>query len=434
MSKIASLIEYAGSTLSNAHFVIKNGLATSETLNLTLVVEEFFHKDLRGFGGFGKTVQNLSHHYNEKQLPISVRVALTSALSVAKYAGVKEFHDTEVLFRPAFSDPQRDIQYRQLLRALRSDLFVTIDYYPSYNGTLLSDGEAPIMIYIRDPRSREEWRKLGSVPFELKQRSKETVEDLLQHADEKAAGMARLLEQAQRTGRKVFFATGAKCLVERACRTYGVDDIDAYLLYNPIPLPPGRREPEYTSKPSLCYLGRLDAVKRFWIVLELARRFEEVDFYLCGESSDPHLFEPVLAEYENLENVHFEGLVTGIKKQQILSKCWGLINTSVHEGYPVSFQEAFSYGKPVISCQNPDGVVERFGYYTGEIIGNGLDEASLRAFEEQLERFLSDPQEAREKGRQGRAFVEEKHSFEAFHATFSHILREELGEELGREV
>ena len=91
----------------------------------------------------------------------------------------------------------------------------------------------------------------------------------------------------------------------------------------------------------------------------------------------------------------------------------------------MSFLEAFSYGKPVISCQDPDGLVSRFGYYAGELLGDGHDEKGLEIFSKKAEEFLNDKIGRLEKGRLARSYVEQNHSFPNFEMQLKEILEAE---------
>lgn len=70
------------------------------------------------------------------------------------------------------------------------------------------------------------------------------------------------------------------------------------------------------------------------------------------------------------------GHVSGEEKDRLLRECKVLVNTSIHEAIPVSFLEAISYGQKLLSCQNPDDITKNNGYFTGTILGEGLDKLS----------------------------------------------------------
>jgi len=397
-----------------------------KNFNIGVVVEEFFHYDLRGFGGFGKTVKNLSEYFNPNGRFFKIKVIIPQGLPVVATSQIKIFHNTEVLLRSKVDGNSlfNSLNYLKLIHQLKLRLFITIDYYKTYENVLLASPFTPILIWIRDPRSAFEWYKLGTVNLELKQRNKKNIEELKDIAYERANSLKKIVGHSKKIKRKLIFATNGNFLIERAKKAYEINDINPYYLPNPVPLPTINTF-KYSQKPSLLFLARLDAQKRYWIVFELAKRFKEIDFYICGVANNEKLSLPIIQQYAGLHNLKFIGHVDGSKKNEYLSSSWGLINTSVHEGLPVSFLEAFSFGKPVISCQNPDGLVERFGFYTGEVLGEGLDERSLDLFSHKIEEFLKREDERKEKGVRAKKYVEENHCFSNFDNSLMKILSKE---------
>lgn len=394
--------------------------------NIGLVVEEFFHEELRGFGGFGSTVKNISDYYNTSSPKYNFFVVLAQLLPKKQEPFIEKYHKANVLISPLKqSNPQRNLRnYLRLLGRLDPKVFLTIDYYPSYNYSLKAFPWTPVIIYIRDPRGPEEWARMGDVPLKLEQRGKNDKRQLIEFAEQKVAGMTVLLNHSRKFGRKIIFATNAKFLVERAQRTYGINDLNPYLLQNPMILP-DVKIPEYSLKPSICFIGRLDAVKRFWIYFELAKHFPEVDFYVLGGANMPQLMNPIIKKYSSVKNLKLLGVTTGIKKEEILKNCWGLINTSIHEGLPVTFLESFSYGKCVVSCQNPENLVAKFGYYTGKVLGEGLDNASIELFCRQIESLLANQKDRESKGLNALEYMQKNHTFENFTRQLENILEQE---------
>jgi glycosyltransferase involved in cell wall biosynthesis len=86
-----------------------------------------------------------------------------------------------------------------------------------------------------------------------------------------------------------------------------------------------------------------------------------------------------------------------------------LINTSIHEALPVSFLEAWSFNTAVLSCRDPDELVSKYGYYTGEIIGEGIQD--LGKFEKGL-KWLLENNRWKELGKKGHEYVKKTHDRE----------------------
>ena len=91
----------------------------------------------------------------------------------------------------------------------------------------------------------------------------------------------KIIALSKKHHRKIIFATNADFLTERARKAYRLPDMKAYLLPNPLVMPASNNYISST-KPSLLFLGRLDPQKRIWMVFELAKRFQNIDFIIGG--------------------------------------------------------------------------------------------------------------------------------------------------------
>jgi glycosyltransferase involved in cell wall biosynthesis len=309
--------------------------------SLAFVCEEFFHPDLRGFGGFGKTVKNIAEHYNGRSnSQIKVALAFPQGTALVGEPQTKTYHGTSVVLRQVEQKLSERAfkKYADQLRAINPRLLITIDWYPSYAMPVYALSDIPLIIWIHDPRDHEEWEKIAGVADELKFRGLDNSDQLIALAKEKNISILKLLALQKMLPRRIVFATTARTLVPRAERTYQIGTIKAHWLPNPIEIPPidGTLE---TERPSLLYLGRLDAVKRPWIAFELARRNPTIDFLIAGQAHAPELMAPWLDRYKGIANLRFLGHIDGQPKDQLIRSCWAILNTSVHEAEPVSFLE-----------------------------------------------------------------------------------------------
>ena len=395
-------------------------------INIGIICEEFFHEDLRGFGGFGKSTKNISDYFNSNGSIIKNKIIIPQGLPIASKPTVKHFHNADVIIRPKTKNEKiiTHAEYMRLINFAKINIFLSIEHYPTYEYVLLASPSTPLIIWIRDPRGKEEWEKISTVPLESKAVNKNDKNTLLRFAEEKKQSITKIIKLSKILKRKIVFVTQAKFLVERAKRTYELNSINPHLLLNPIPLVENRQI-KYSNNPSLCLLGRLDPVKRPWIVFELAKILPQVDFYIIGKTHFPELMNPIINKYTHLKNLKFMGILNDKEKNEILKNCWGLINTSIHEALPVSFLETLSFGKPIISCQNPDNLTTRFGFYTGELLSDGNDKNTLDAFAKQIERLLSKDSDRIDNGLAGKKYVEKKHSFINFERSLKNILRTE---------
>lgn len=176
------------------------------------------------------------------------------------------------------------------------------------------------------------------------------------------------------------------------------------------------------KKNMIIFLGRLDSVKRGWLFCEIAKNLPNYEFYVLGASTN-HTEEnnnSILNDYVMLKNLHFLGHVDGSEKEQYLKNAKILLNTSIHEALPVSFLEAFAFGITVVSNQNPDGLVAKFGRYVGPSLGDGWDD--VPKFVEAIDCLMRDECKRMQLSLEAENYVRRVHDMDNFKSNFMKIL------------
>ena len=247
------------------------------------------------------------------------------------------------------------------------------------------------LIWVQDIRTDEDWRKIFTVP--LCRTSEEILPLHILH--EKYRRLLRRKGVKKSDG----LITPAQLLKLKIKKMYKTENVE--LVPNPISIP---REENIDKQddPLAVFLGRVDPIKRPWIYAEIARNFPDVQFLILGVSHFPEIINPMMERYKKIENLKFLGLTIGKEKAEILSRAWVLINTSIYEALPMSFQEALSYKMAILSCQNPDAITSDYGSYTGQPFGYGYHE--IPRFVKGLQYLLSNSR-WKEKGEKGYAFI-----------------------------
>ena len=307
---------------------------------------------------------------------------------------------------------ERAAAHRAALRAEGIDLLLTIDYRPSYDRVLRTLRRTPAIVWVRDPRTPADWDAVDSlrIPDSDAARPKG-----LGRIDCTGARWEVLRSTLLR--RPLVFATLEPRLGERMRATYGVSP-RLHLLPNIVPQP--AREPEKAARPTVAYLGRLDPIKRPWLVFALAERMPEVEFVMMGKAHFDG--EGAWAPSRIPPNVRLTGHVEGEEKRRVLGTAWLALNTSIHEAVAFSFLEALACRTPMVAGVEMAGLVARFGAFVGRFPGTGLE--GLDAFERALRRLLAD-HDARERlGRAGQEWVARTHTRDAFLDAVARLCRQ----------
>ena len=267
----------------------------------------------------------------------------------------------------------------------RADIYHSIN--PSFY-TLLAQLASPAakhLIALCDLRDMYDWRTIATVP------SRATSANRIRASPVEAPFLRRIVLRAQGT----YALTDH--LAEKAVKMYGLKTSPP-VLRQPIEVP--KTKMRKSARPLVCFLGRLDPIKRPWIFFELAREFPSVEFRVMGQTTVPSHYHDLIKPYGHLQNLKFLGWVFGDRKSKVLEESWVLANTSVHEALPISFLEAWGHECAILSSANPDGLIERFGYWV-------RDENYLNG----LHHLLTD-NKWRGLGKNGRLYVETHHDIE----------------------
>lgn len=384
-------------------------MTTSEThaerIKVGIVANEFFHRELGGIGGFGWAARQVALLFKERPERGFEAVFLNRTLPPAG-DGVRALaHGTPLITRSGGR-----LSGVRSVKTERLDLLLMIDYRPSYRFFAGALPRTPIIVWVRDPRTPEDMRKIHT----LRIPGAEGVRPQgINEID--CTSLGTIVRASRLLARPVLFATPALSLAAKAPDTYGVTPPEVSLLPNPVE--PCSNEIFKSERPRVVFLGRLDPVKRPWLFAELGARFPEVEFLFMGQN---HFEGEGAWQPEGLPpNVRLLGHVDGAEKLRTLSSAWALVNTSIQEGLAVSFLEALACETPIISCQNTEDVVSRFGIYVGRWDGDGLD--ALPRFAEALEQFLRDAATRTRLGREGGAWVTENHNQARFLDAFESL-------------
>jgi glycosyltransferase involved in cell wall biosynthesis len=385
----------------------------TKRLKLGILGTELFKPGVTGIGGFGYALKQVSQCFSQHpELGVDT-VILMSRRVAAQHKTLDTLHGSRILWR---SDNWWE--HIQQVRAEQFDLLLIIDNQSIFRLFYWAIPRVPLIFWIRDPWPQVPDKQLIST---LRIPGQEEQPRGIQSRDMRTFQVDYHLSQL--LGRKIVFAKAGKFVDGRFPGTYGFRP--PQITYMPLPyiIDIGTADVEKASDPTVIVVGRLDPIKRPWVALALAERLPHVSFLFLGQNHfrGPGSWQPP----DTLPaNVKMLGHVDGEEKARLLSSAWLLLNTSIHEGLPITFIEALACQTPIVSCVNPDQVVSHFGMFVGEADGTGLQ--ALPAFEEALRTLLNDAPRRRKLGQAGQIWARTTHNQANFLTQF-HLLAQQAG-------
>jgi glycosyltransferase involved in cell wall biosynthesis len=166
--------------------------------------------------------------------------------------------------------------------------------------------------------------------------------------------------------------------------------------------------------PLVVWVANLKPWKQPEVFIRLAARLSDltgVRFTMVGAmQGGPKAWrEQLLREIHKATNLDYIGAKTQREVNELLARAHVLVNTSVQEGYPNTFIQAWQREVPVVSLTvNPDGVLDRQGV--------GICAGSERRLEEAVRLLLEDPALRNEYGVRAREYAARRHSLRNTHA------------------
>lgn len=153
------------------------------------------------------------------------------------------------------------------------------------------------------------------------------------------------------------------------------------------------------------WVGSIADVKQPLLFIDLAKNFPNVSFWMVGGHKSDKLYESFLNHSKNLDNFEFFGPVPPNEINVFFEKASILVNTSMFEGFPNSFIQAWMNCTPVVSLNaDPDGSISKFklGFHSG----------TITVLNEDLKKLLEDDNLRQKMGCNGREYVEKNHNIE----------------------
>jgi glycosyltransferase involved in cell wall biosynthesis len=130
-------------------------------------------------------------------------------------------------------------------------------------------------------------------------------------------------------------------------------------------------QPPRTDSWRVLWVGRICPEKCPERLLELARLCPEVHFDVVGPADGSAYAREICDHACTLPNLTLHGAMPRARMAEFYRRAACLCCTSVLEGFPNTFLEAWSHGLPVVSTFDPDRLIaeHRLGVAAGDVAG-----------------------------------------------------------------
>jgi glycosyltransferase involved in cell wall biosynthesis len=143
----------------------------------------------------------------------------------------------------------------------------------------------------------------------------------------------------------------SKTLAEELVHRYGIRPGKIETIHNGIPFPEIRNKEIHVDLFIIGSAGRFAPVKDYSLMVDIARSVSEkidtVKFKLAGDGPELQKLQALVKEYGLSERFEFTGFISNL--DSFYSGLDLYINTSFHEGIPMSVLEAMAQGLPVVA-------------------------------------------------------------------------------------
>jgi len=141
-----------------------------------------------------------------------------------------------------------------------------------------------------------------------------------------------------------------------------------------MPGTPPRQTPSFNrnnlfNNKKVIWVGRLHKVKRIEWLIDIANKMPDILFEVIGPIDDKSDYiNEILPRLTKANNINYKGKISRLDMPDIYQNATILCCTSIYEGFPNTYLEAWSYGVPVITTIDPDNIIKdkQLGFHVTE--------------------------------------------------------------------
>ena len=190
---------------------------------------------------------------------------------------------------------------------------------------------------------------------------------------------------------------------------------DSMAIKMPFPLTE-RGMPEKAKPPIMLWVGAMAEVKQPELFVRLAKVIPEGRFQMIGgRSGNQELYDKIKKSSKRISNLEFLGVVPFDEINEYFSRASILVNTSMFEGFPNAFIQAWMNYTPVVSLRSdPDEIICRYNM--------GFHSKTFDQLVEDVKTLLETEALREEIGVNGRKYAEEAHDITKIISKYIEVL------------
>lgn len=420
---LAKIIHYTGADkpwlVDSAHKMKKlwqkyykktEKIMTKHKIRVALLIDEFFGGARTAFGGYGF----LARKFIAKYIPNEdIRVDVLLGVGGHRFRERVYHEDNVKLYRL----PRKQWAAKWFLKRKNYDIYLSIELTYGCDYVLKSETNKnkKLILWIQDPRPKSAWENVID--------TMQSIKDPCFYHQNIYDTVHELNEQ-----KRLRFISQGNCLNPLAKELYRLpENTPIQYLPNPIELDMDYKFDLKQKKKRVIFLGRLEAQKRAWVFCEIAKRMPEYEFYVLGrifrhEEDNRRMLAPYMNG--NIKNLHFVGHVDGKEKQELIKSARVLCSTAIWEGIPISWLECLSYGTVLVSDLEREGLVEKFGIFTGDNLGDGFD--GVDNFIPAIRELMENDKLYKQKAESAIKYIRETHNVSRFVNDLRNVIYDEV--------
>ena len=179
---------------------------------------------------------------------------------------------------------------------------------------------------------------------------------------------------------------------------------DGFLIKMPFPLS-RRGMPDKAKPPIVLWVGGIAGVKQPELFVKLAEAIPEARFQMIGGHSggNQELYDGIKKSSKRISNFEYFGVIPLHKDNEYFSRASILVNTSMFEGFPHAFIQAWMHYVPVVSLNaDPDELLCKKGL--------GFHSKTFNQLAEDVKTLLKNEDLRKQMGENSRQYVENEHN------------------------